>query len=68
MSRPPTPGGRDAPGELQERRPPPLSIAAGADLVVEYLRGVLGLPIRPERLTYQSGVTMIRHFEEVFES
>ena len=41
---------------------------AGADLVVEYLRGVLGLPIRPERLTYQSGVTMIRHFEEVFES
>ncbi|MCW3044984.1 MAG: hypothetical protein JWL57_3142, partial [Actinobacteria bacterium] len=24
--------------------------------------------IRPERLTYRSGVTMIRHFEEVFES
>jgi carbamoyl-phosphate synthase large subunit len=46
----------------------PLSIAAGADLVGEYLRGVLGLPIRPERLTYRSGVTMIRHFEEVFES
>jgi carbamoyl-phosphate synthase large subunit len=46
----------------------PLSIAAGADLVGEYLRGVLGLPIRPERLTYRSGMTMIRHFEEVFES
>jgi carbamoyl-phosphate synthase large subunit len=46
----------------------PLSIAAGADLVGEYLRGVLGLALRPERLTYRSGVTMIRHFEEVFES
>jgi carbamoyl-phosphate synthase large subunit len=46
----------------------PLSIAAGADLVGEYLRGVLGMPIRPERLTYRSGVTMIRHFSEVFES
>jgi len=28
----------------------PLSIAAGADLVGEYLRGVLGLALRPERL------------------
>jgi carbamoyl-phosphate synthase large subunit len=46
----------------------PLSIAAGADLVGEYLRGMLGQPIHPERLTYRSGVTMIRHFEEVFES
>jgi carbamoyl-phosphate synthase large subunit len=46
----------------------PLSIAAGADLVGEYLRGVLGLPIRPERLVYRPGMTMIRHFEEVFET
>jgi carbamoyl-phosphate synthase large subunit len=45
----------------------PLSIAAGADLVGEYLRGVLGMALHPERLTYRSGVTMIRHFEEVFE-
>jgi carbamoyl-phosphate synthase large subunit len=46
----------------------PLSIAAGADLVGEYLRGVLGLPIRPERLVYRAGMTMLRHFEEVFET
>src|SRR4030088_1279486 len=47
---------------------PSLSIAAGADLVGEYLRGMLGQPIHPARLTYRSGVAMIRHFEEVFES
>ena len=46
----------------------PLSLAAGADLVGEYLRGVMGLPLRPERLAFRSGVTMIRHFEEVFET
>ena len=45
----------------------PLSLAAGADLVGQYLNGVLGDPIRPERLTFQPGVTMIRHFEEIFE-
>jgi carbamoyl-phosphate synthase large subunit len=45
----------------------PLSIAAGADLVGEYLRGVLGQPIRPERLQFRAGVTMLRYFEEVFE-
>jgi carbamoyl-phosphate synthase large subunit len=45
----------------------PLSIAAGADLVGEFVRGVLGEPVRAERLTYQPGVTMIRHFEELFE-
>jgi carbamoyl-phosphate synthase large subunit len=45
----------------------PLSLAAGADLVGEYLRGVIGLPVRPERLHYRSGVTMLRHFEEVIE-
>ena len=46
----------------------PLSLAAGADLVGEYLRGVFGMALHAERLTYRSGVTMIRHFEEVFES
>jgi carbamoyl-phosphate synthase large subunit len=45
----------------------PLSLAAGADLVGEYLRGVLGYPLRSERLEFRSGVTMLRHFDEVFE-
>jgi carbamoyl-phosphate synthase large subunit len=45
----------------------PLSLAAGADLVGEYLRGVLGLPIDPHRLTYREGVRMVRYYEEVFE-
>jgi carbamoyl-phosphate synthase large subunit len=44
----------------------PLSLRAGADLVGEYLRGVLGLDMRCERLRYTSGTTMIRHFEEVY--
>jgi carbamoyl-phosphate synthase large subunit len=45
----------------------PLSLAAGADLVGEYLRGIRGLPIQPARLTYREGVRMVRYFEEVFE-
>jgi carbamoyl-phosphate synthase large subunit len=45
----------------------PLSLAAGADLVGEYLRGVFGLPIRADRLTYRAGVRMFRHFVEIFE-
>jgi carbamoyl-phosphate synthase large subunit len=45
----------------------PLSLAAGADLVGQYLRGVMDLPIERERLTYREGVTMTRYFEEVFE-
>lgn len=45
----------------------PLSIAAGADLVEEYLRAVMGLPMRPERLEARAGVTMMRHFCEVFQ-
>jgi carbamoyl-phosphate synthase large subunit len=45
----------------------PLSLAAGADLVEEYLRGVMGLPIRAERLFARPGVTMMRYFCEVFE-
>lgn len=44
----------------------PLSLAAGADLVGQYLRGVAGLPIRPERLAYRAGVRMSRYFQEVF--
>ncbi len=44
-----------------------LAQAAGADLVGEYLRAVVGDEIRPSRLTYREGVTMFRHFEEVFE-
>jgi carbamoyl-phosphate synthase large subunit len=45
----------------------PLSLAAGADLVGEYLRGIFGEALRRERLEYRPGVTMTRHFEEHFE-
>ena len=45
----------------------PLALAAGADLVGQYLRGILGQPVQPERLVYRADVTMLRHFEEVFE-
>jgi carbamoyl-phosphate synthase large subunit len=45
----------------------PLSLAAGADLVGEYVRGIFGEPVRRERLEFRSGVTMTRHFEELFE-
>jgi carbamoyl-phosphate synthase large subunit len=45
----------------------PLSLAAGADLVGEYARAVLGDPIRRDRLAFRPGVTMIRRYEEVFE-
>jgi carbamoyl-phosphate synthase large subunit len=45
----------------------PLSLAAGADFVGEYLRGLLGLPVRPGRLRGRPGVTMTRYFAEVFE-
>jgi carbamoyl-phosphate synthase large subunit len=44
----------------------PLALAAGADLVGEYLRGVAGQPVRPERLVAQPGVTMLRHYVEVY--
>ncbi|GEL25621.1 carbamoyl phosphate synthase [Pseudonocardia sulfidoxydans NBRC 16205] len=44
----------------------PLSLAAGADLVGEYVRGVDGLPVRRERLGHRPGVTMMRHHAEVF--
>jgi carbamoyl-phosphate synthase large subunit len=45
----------------------PLTLAAGADLVGEYLRGALGEPLRPERLRYRAGVRMTRFFDERFE-
>jgi carbamoyl-phosphate synthase large subunit len=45
----------------------PLSLAAGADLVGEYLNRILGGVVQSERLRFRSGVTMLRHFDEVFE-
>ncbi|MGH9303437.1 MAG: ATP-grasp domain-containing protein, partial [Acidimicrobiales bacterium] len=45
----------------------PLSLAAGADLVGEYVRGARGMQMRPERCSYRPGVRMLRYFEEVFE-
>lgn len=45
----------------------PLTLAAGADMVEEYLRGVMGLAVRPERLVARPGVSMMRYFCEVFE-
>jgi carbamoyl-phosphate synthase large subunit len=44
----------------------PLSLAAGSDLVGEYLRGIYGLPVRPDRLRAQAGLTMSRYHAEVF--
>jgi carbamoyl-phosphate synthase large subunit len=44
----------------------PLSLAAGADFVGEYLRGLEGLPVRRERLVGRTGVTMLRHLSEVY--
>ena len=45
----------------------PLSLAAGADLVGQYLNRILGGVVQPERLSFRSGVTMLRYFDEVFE-
>ena len=45
-----------------------LSLAAGADLVGEYMRGILDLPIRRERLVHAPGVTMERFYDEVILS
>jgi carbamoyl-phosphate synthase large subunit len=45
----------------------PLSLAAGADLVGQYLNRILGGVVQPERLGFRSGVTMLRYFDEVFE-
>jgi carbamoyl-phosphate synthase large subunit len=45
----------------------PLTQHAGADVVGEYLRGILGLPLRSDRLVTRPGVRMLRHHAEVFE-
>ncbi len=45
----------------------PLSLAAGADLVGEYVRAALGFTIRPERLRFRAGVSMRRAYVEVFD-
>jgi carbamoylphosphate synthase large subunit len=45
----------------------PLTMAAGCDVVEEYLRDIMGLAVRPERLVARPGVTMSRFFCEVFE-
>lgn len=45
----------------------PLSLAAGAQLVEEYVRGIAGLPVRRERLHARPGVRMTRYFAEIFE-
>jgi carbamoyl-phosphate synthase large subunit len=45
----------------------PLTLAAGCDVVEEYLRDIMGLVVRPERLIARPGVTMNRFFCEVFE-
>jgi carbamoyl-phosphate synthase large subunit len=46
----------------------PLTLHAGADVVGEYLRMILGLEERPDRLVARPGVRMMRHFTEVFEA
>jgi carbamoyl-phosphate synthase large subunit len=42
-----------------------LSLAAGADLVGEFVRATLGERLRPRRLLFRPGVTMTRHFTEI---
>ncbi|HEY5012488.1 MAG TPA: ATP-grasp domain-containing protein, partial [Acidimicrobiia bacterium] len=43
-----------------------LSLAAGADLVGELVRGTLGEPVRPERLAFRPDVTMVRRYTELY--
>lgn len=45
----------------------PLSLYAGADLVGEYLRAIMGREPRPDRLVAKPGVTMFRYFDEIYE-
>lgn len=45
----------------------PLSLAAGADLVGEYVNVIQGLDIHPENCSFRPGVVMMRYFEDVFE-
>ncbi|MFJ9518436.1 ATP-grasp domain-containing protein [Kitasatospora sp. NPDC101801] len=42
----------------------PISLAAGADLVGQFLRGTLGLPVRPDALRGRDGVTTVRWFAQ----
>jgi carbamoyl-phosphate synthase large subunit len=43
-----------------------LSLAAGSDLVGEFVRGALGMPMRPEQLQFRPNVTMVRRDSELF--
>jgi carbamoyl-phosphate synthase large subunit len=43
-----------------------LSLAAGADLVGEFVRGTLGMAVRPEHLQFRPGITVVRHYTELF--
>jgi carbamoyl-phosphate synthase large subunit len=43
-----------------------LSLAAGADLVGEFVRGTLGMAVRPEQLQFRPGITVVRHYTELF--
>jgi carbamoyl-phosphate synthase large subunit len=45
-----------------------LSLAAGADLVGEYVRGILGRPVRRERLAHRAGVMTEPFSDEVIAS
>ncbi len=45
----------------------PLSLAAGADLVGQYLHAASGSPIDLEALQYTPGRRMLRYFAEIFE-
>jgi carbamoyl-phosphate synthase large subunit len=45
----------------------PLSLAAGCDLVGEYLGAVRGRELDPGRLGFTPGVRMYRYYEEIFE-
>jgi carbamoyl-phosphate synthase large subunit len=42
-----------------------LSLAAGADLVGEFVRATRGEKIRPRRVQFRPGVTMTRHYAEI---
>jgi carbamoyl-phosphate synthase large subunit len=44
-----------------------LSLAAGADLVGQFVNGMFELPIDTAKLRYRPGVKMLRYFDEVFE-
>ncbi|MER5862872.1 ATP-grasp domain-containing protein [Kitasatospora sp. NPDC002040] len=42
----------------------PISLAAGADLVGQFLRATLGLPVHPDALRAEPGVTTVRWFAQ----